>query len=130
MFQRIQLLGNLGRDPEMRYTQDGTPVATFSMATSERWKDANGEQQERTTWWKVTAWRRQAETAHKYLVKGSKVLVEGTMIVGDDGGPKVWTDREGKARASLEIKANVIKFLDSKSSGPRDEDIPAEADEF
>jgi single-strand DNA-binding protein len=130
MFQRVQLIGRLGGDPILKYAQDGTPVTSFSMATSEKWAGKDGEQKERTTWWKVTVWRRQAETANQYLNKGSKVLVEGTMIVDENGGPKIWTDREGKPRSSYEIKANIVKFLDSRgsSNAPRDEDIPPESE--
>lgn len=130
MFQQVTLVGNLGRDPEMRYTQSGTPVTSFSMATNEKWTGTDGENKERTTWWKVTAWKRQAESANKYLSKGSKVLVIGTMVVDDSGGPKIWSDREGNPRASLEINARTIQFLDSRSAGPSDDDVPEEADIF
>jgi single-strand DNA-binding protein len=70
MYQRLVLVGRLGRDPEMRYTPDGTPVTSFSVATDRRWTDASGQQQERTVWFRVTAWRRLAETCNQYLRKG------------------------------------------------------------
>lgn len=129
MFQRVQIIGNLGKDPEMRFTQAGVPVTSFSVATNETWQQ-DGEQQERVTWWKVTAWQRMAETANQYLKKGSQVLIEGQIVVDENGGPKIWTDRDGNPRASLEINARTIKFLGGRgeSSGPRDEEVPPEAD--
>ena len=129
MFQQITLIGNLGRDPELRYAQDGTPVTNFSMATNEKWTGQDGQQQERTIWWKVTAWRRLAEVANEYLAKGSQVMVQGTMVIDQEtGGPRIWEDRNGNARCTLELNANTLKLLGSRSSGsPRDEDVPPEA---
>lgn len=111
MYQQITLIGNLGRDPEMRYTPTGTPVTNFTMAVSRSWVDQNGERQEKTTWFRVTAWRKLAETASQYLVKGSKVLV-----VGEIEDPNTYTDKEGTARASLEVTANTIRFLSPRNA--------------
>ncbi|HVF86498.1 MAG TPA: single-stranded DNA-binding protein [Pyrinomonadaceae bacterium] len=106
-FNKITIVGNLGRDPEMRYTPQGTPVCTFSIATNERRKDRAGELQDITTWFRVTAWGKQAETASKYLTKGRRVYVEGRLHVEE------WTDKEGKPRHTLEVNASDLQFIDS-----------------
>ena len=104
-FNKIILVGNLGRDPELRYTAQGTPVCSFSMATNERRKDRNGEMQDHTTWFKVTLWNRQAETASQYLQKGRPVYIEGRLRVEE------WTDRDGKPRHTLEVHATDMQFI-------------------
>jgi single-strand DNA-binding protein len=106
-FNKIVVMGNLGRDPEMRYTPQGTAVCSFTMATNERRKDKSGEQQDVTTWFKVTVWGKQAETVSKYLTKGRRVYVEGRLHVEE------WTDREGKSRHTLEVNASDVQFIDS-----------------
>ena len=106
MYQRIILIGHLGRDPEMRYTPDGTPVTSFTVATNRRWTDANGQQQEWTVWFRVTAWRRLAETCGQYLSKGRLVLVEGELTE-----PRPFQGRDGQWRASLDVTARTVKFL-------------------
>jgi single-strand DNA-binding protein len=114
MYQRLVLVGNLGRDPEMRYTPQGTPVTTFPVATSRKYTTADGQQKEETVWFRVQVWGKQGETVNQYLAKGRKVLVEGTLIPDENGGPRVWTGQDGKARASFEIRAQTVRFLDSK----------------
>ncbi len=109
MFQQIILVGNLGRDPEMRYTPSGVPVTDFSMAVSRRWTGQDGQQQEKTVWFKVTAWRKTAELASQYLTKGRQV-----MVIGEVEEPEVWQDREGNNRASLKVTARSIQFLGSR----------------
>jgi single-strand DNA-binding protein len=104
-FNKIILVGNLGRDPELRYTPQGTPVCSFSMATNERRKDKSGEMQDLTTWFKVTLWNRQAETAAQYLQKGRPVYIEGRLRVEE------YTDRDGKQRHSLEVNATDMQFI-------------------
>lgn len=106
MYQKVIIIGRLGRDPEMRYTPDGTPVTSFSVATSRRWTDASGQSQERTVWFRVTAWRRLAEICNQYLSKGRQVFVEGTV-----SEPKPYQGRDGEWRASLEITARNVQFL-------------------
>jgi single-strand DNA-binding protein len=106
MFQQITLVGNLGRDPEMRYTPSGVPVASFSVATSKRYQSQDGQWQEKTIWFRVTAWRKTAETVSQYLTKGSKVL-----IIGELEEPRPWTDKEGNTQVSLEVTAQTIRFL-------------------
>lgn len=114
-FNKIIVIGNLGRDPEMRYTPQGTAVCSFSVASNERRKDRQGLQQDVTTWFRVTVWGKQAETASKYLSKGRSVYVEGRLHAGE------WTDKDGKPRYTLEINATDVRFLDS---GAEREGIP------
>ncbi|MBC7251197.1 MAG: single-stranded DNA-binding protein [Anaerolineae bacterium] len=115
MYHRVIIVGYLGRDPEMRYTPDGTPVTNFSVATSRRWTNQDGSQGEETVWWRVTAWRKLAEICNQYLTKGRPVLVEGVMRPDPDtGGPRVWTGNDGVARASYEVTARTVKFLPSR----------------
>ena len=111
-FNRIILVGNLGRDPELRYTPQGTPVCSFSMATNERRKDKTGEMQDQTTWFRVTLWGRQAETASQYLSKGRPVYIEGRLRVEE------WTDRDGKPRHTLEVHATDMQFIGGKAEEP------------
>lgn len=106
MYQRVSIIGRLGHDPEMRYAPDGTPATSFSVATDRRWTDASGQQQERTVWFRVTAWRRLAETCNQYLAKGRLVYVEGELAE-----PKPYQGRDGEWRASLNVTAREVKFL-------------------
>jgi len=105
MYQKTVVVGHLGNDPEMRYTPSGVPVTSFSLASTRRWTNQNGEQQEKTTWYRVSVWRKQAETVAEYLKKGRLVLVEGEVEA------RAYTDRDGNPRASLELTANNIRFL-------------------
>lgn len=104
-FNKIILVGNLGRDPELRYTPQGTPVCSFTVATNEKRKDKSGETQDVTTWFRVTLWGRQAETASQYLTKGRPVYVEGRIRLEE------WTDRDGKPRYTLEVHATDMQFI-------------------
>ena len=104
------LIGNLGQDPEVRYTQNNTAVATLNIATSERYKDSNGEYQENTEWHRVVAWGRTAEICQQYLTKGSKVYIEGPIQT------RQWEDKEGQKKYTTEIKALRMVMLDSKGS--------------
>lgn len=116
MYQKIIIVGNLGGDPEMRYMPDGTAVTNFSVATSRRWSDSrSGDSREETTWFRVSVWRKQAETVNQYLSKGSKVLVEGRIKPDPQtGGPRLFTRGDGTAGASFEITADTVKFLSSR----------------
>ena len=109
MFQQITLVGNLGRDPEMRYTPSGVPVTSFSVATSRRYQGQDGQWQEKTIWFRATAWRKTAETVSQYLTKGSKVL-----IIGELEEPRPWTDKDGNTQVSLEVTVQTIKFLSAR----------------
>lgn len=109
MYQQVMLIGNLGGAPEMRYTPSGVSVASFRLAVNKRWTDNEGKPQEKTTWFNITTWRGQAEIVSRYLSKGSKVLVIGEV---DEARP--WVDRDGNQRASVEITANEVRFLDGR----------------
>jgi single-strand DNA-binding protein len=104
-FNKIIIVGNLGRDPELRYTPQGNAVCNFSVATNEKKRDKAGELQDITTWFRITLWGKQAENASKYLTKGSPVYVEGRLRVEE------WTDREGGQRYTLEVQATDMQFI-------------------
>jgi len=108
---KAMIIGNLGQDPEVRYTQQNTAVATLNIATNERFKDSNGELQERTEWHRVVAWGRLAETCQSYLKKGSKVYIEGPIQT------RSWEDKDGQKRYTTEIKASSMVMLDSRGEG-------------
>ncbi len=111
MLNKVMLIGNLGRDPEMRYTQNGTPVATLSVATSRKFKSQDGQLQEQTEWHKVVAWQRLAELCNEYLAKGSKVYVEGRLQT------RKWQDNNGNDRYTTEIVAQDVQFLSPRPAG-------------
>ncbi len=102
---KVMLIGRLGRDPEVKYTQSGTPVTTFSLATDERWNDKSGEKQERTEWHNVVCWSKLAELAGKYLAKGREVYVEGRLQT------RKWEDNQGNERRAVEIIATNLTFI-------------------
>ncbi len=128
MYHKVIIVGYLGRDPEMRYTQDGTPVTSFSVATSRKYNRADGTQVDETVWFRVTAWRRLAEICNEYLKKGRPVLVEGRLNANEFGSPRIWKTSAGEARASFEITAQTVKFLGGGSgegaAGPGLSDTP------
>ena len=115
MFQRLLIAGNLGRDPEMRYTPNGTAVTNLNVATNRRWTDrTTGQPQEETTWFRVSVWGRQAETANQYLARGRQVLIEGHLRPDPHtGGPKLFTRQDGSVGASFELVADRVQFLGS-----------------
>jgi len=116
MFHRVIIVGNLGRDPELRYTPNGTPVTNFSVATNRTYTNSNGEQVKETIWFRVSVWGKQAETVNQYLRKGSKVLVEGSLVPDlATGGPRLWTAQDGTVRASYEVRALTVRFLSSRA---------------
>ena len=118
MYHKIIIVGNLGRDPEMRYTPDGTAVTNFSVATSRKWNNADGSQGEETIWIRVTAWRQLAEVCNQYLSKGRPVLIEGRLNPDrETGGPRVYTRNDGTPGASYEVRALTVKFLPSRGEG-------------
>ena len=108
---KVILVGNLGKDPELRYTNGGTAVTNFSLATSENFTDRSGQKQERTEWHRIVAWGKTAEFCGEYLTKGRKIYLEGKIQTRE------WTDKEGVKKYSTEIVANDIQFLDSKGEG-------------
>jgi single-strand DNA-binding protein len=117
MFQRMTLVGNLGKDPEMRYTPNGTPVTMFSAAVNRKYTGSDGQTKEETLWFRISVWGKQAETCNQYLHKGQMVLVEGSLTGDETGGPRVWTGKDGKPHASFEVRAQTVRFLSRKDSG-------------
>ena len=107
---KVILVGNLGKDPELRHTPQGQAVANFPLATSESWSDKNGQKQERTEWHKVVVWGKPAENVAKYLSKGRKAYVEGRLQT------RAWDDKDGQKRYTTEIVATTVQFLDTQSS--------------
>lgn len=110
MYQQLTIVGRLGKDPEMRYTQAGTPVTSFSVATDRVWTNDQGQKQTETTWFSVSAWNKQAEACAQYLTKGSMVLVTGTVKA------RGYTTRDGEIAANMEVKADTVRFLTTKES--------------
>jgi single-strand DNA-binding protein len=136
MYHKVVVIGNLGSDPEMRYTPSGTAVTSFNVATSTRisktrngeavscpdgWKESfGGKHWELTTWWRVTAWRQLAETCNNFLHKGSQVYVEGEVrgtAVDGNQNPRVWTGSDGVPRASFELTARTVRFIGGRAGG-------------
>ncbi|MEE3121262.1 MAG: single-stranded DNA-binding protein [SAR324 cluster bacterium] len=108
---KVMLIGNLGKDPEIRYTQAGSAVANFPLATTDRWTDRQGQRQERTEWHDIVAFDRLADLAQSYLKKGKSVYVEGRLQT------RSWEDQQGQKRYRTEVVANSMQFLEPRSSG-------------
>lgn len=113
MLNKVMIIGRLGRDPELRYTQSGSPVASLNVATDESYTDRDGNKVERTEWHRVSVFQRQAENCANYLAKGSLVYVEGSLQT------RKWQDQQGQDRYTTEIKAQRVQFLDRKGDAPR-----------
>lgn len=131
-YQKITLVGHLGKDPSMRYTPAGVAVTSFSMATDRKYKNSSGEQVKETCWFRVSVWGKQGEACHEYLSKGSLVVVDGQLSCDPaTGGPRVWADKSGSARASYEINASHVSF--ESAGGPMatsEGDVQAHQEEF
>jgi single-strand DNA-binding protein len=118
MYQKIVIIGRLGRDPEMRFTPAGQAVTSFSVATDYAHNDASGKSIKETVWFRVSAWGKLAETCNNFLTKGKLVLVEGRLTAdAKTGGPRIWTSQDGTPKASYEISAQTVKFLSAKTEG-------------
>jgi single-strand DNA-binding protein len=115
MLNKVMIIGNLGADPEMRYTANGSAVTTFNVATSRRFTDSSGERREETEWFRVVTWNRLAETCAQYLVKGRQVYVEGRLQT------RSWEGQDGQKRYTTELIAEDVRFL----GGGRQEGAPA-----
>lgn len=126
MYQKIQIIGRLGRDPEMKYSPSGQAVTSFSVATDNQYTDKDGKKVKETTWFRVQVWGKMAEHCNTYLAKGSLVMVEGRMV-GDKttGAPKVYQKQDGSYAATFEINAQNVKFLSTKEKAEQ----PAQVDE-
>ena len=113
MYAKVQLLGRLGSDPEMRFTENGNPVTSFRMATDERYTK-DGEKRVNTTWWKITTWNKRAEVCNQYLSKGQLVFVTGTPKLSE------WMANDGAVRFSLEVNDDVVQFCEKKKQETRE----------
>jgi len=124
-FNKTTIVGRVGRDPEMRYTPSGKAVTNFSVATSRKWKDANGEKHEETTWFKITTWDKAAETHNQWVKKGDLIMVEGALSCDPaTGGPKVFKRQDGSAGATFELDHCQVTYLPNKRDG--DGVVPAD----
>ena len=132
MYQQIIIVGNLGKDPEMRYTPSGTPVTSLSVATNRKYTGSDGQVVKETTWFRVSVFGKMAETCAQYLKKGSAVLVEGRLTPDkNSGGPRTYQRQDGTLGATYEVFANNVRFLSSRGDGssgpaptPSEEDVP------
>jgi single-strand DNA-binding protein len=117
---KVILIGNLGRDPELRYTQGGQAVANFTLATTENWTSKGGEREERTEWHRIVAWGRTAELCAQYLAKGRTVYIEGRLQTRE------WENKEGQKQRTTEVNALTVQFLGGpRAAGPAGQTRPA-----
>jgi single-strand DNA-binding protein len=129
MYQTIILIGNLGKDPEKRFTPGGHPVTTMSVATNRRYRDSSGQVVKETTWFRVTVWGKQAEPCFNNLRKGSKVFVEGRLTPDPKtGGPFLWK-KDGQIHASYEVTASTVRFLSGRDAHGWNDTTNEEANE-
>jgi single-strand DNA-binding protein len=119
-FHTIIIVGNLGRDPEMRYTPSGQAVTNLSVAVDESYTNNNGERIKKTAWFKVATWGKQAENCNQYLKKGRKVLVEGRVVADEKGNPRAFMRNDGTPGATFEVNANIVRFLSSRGDDEGD----------
>jgi single-strand DNA-binding protein len=128
MFHKVILVGNLGKDPEMRYTPGGQPVTSFSVASNRRYTDSGGQQVEETIWFRISVWGKQAEACKQYLAKGRQVLVEGRLVCDrQTGGPRTYKRQNGETGASFEINAETVRFLGQRQDSGTAESEPGAA---
>jgi len=121
---RVMLIGNVGTDPEMRFTPSGNPVTSFRVATSRVYTTSEGERRQETEWFTVVAWKKQAESCNQFLTKGQRVYVEGSLRT------RSWEGRDGQKRVTAEVIANRVLFLDRQAVAPLPgEEAPVEAGE-
>ncbi len=130
MFHTIIIIGNLGKDPEMRFSPNGQAVTNFSLASNRTYKGNDGQQVKETIWFRVTVWGNQAEACNQYLKKGSKVLVEGRLIPDSDkGSPRVYQRKDGTWGSQFEVNAQTVRFLSSVGEvGEQSEEIDDSGD--
>ena len=118
MYHTIIIVGNLGKDPEMRYLPSGQAVTSFNVATNRQYTGSDGQPVKETIWFRVSVWGKQAESSNQYLKKGSKVLVEGRLTPDPaTGGPRLWTRQDGTPASSFEVNAATVRFLSSRGEG-------------
>ncbi|MCK5054631.1 MAG: single-stranded DNA-binding protein [Anaerolineales bacterium] len=131
MFHKLILVGNLGRDPEMRYTPSGQAVTNLSVASNRQYTRSDGETVKETIWFRVSVWGKSAEACNEYLRKGRPVLVEGRLNPDESGNPRMWSGNDGQSRASFEVTAETVKFLGGRDDAAFEatEGVPAAAPE-
>ena len=117
---KVMIIGNLGKEPELRYTPSGRPVTTFSVAVSRTWKGTNGEHRSETEWFKIVAWGKLAEICKEYLNKGQQVYIEGRLQT------RRWEDKEGQQRTTVEVVANEMTMLGDRRDKGQDDSAPIE----
>ena len=122
MLNKVQLIGRLGKDPEVKYTPDGTMITKFNIATDESWKDRNGERVQKTEWHRIVVWGKLAEICSKYLVKGKLVFVDGKLQT------QTWDDKDGNKRSMTQIVAREMKMLDGNKGQASDDGRGPEGD--
>ena len=127
MYHTIIVVGNVGKDAEMRYTPSGQAVASFSVATNRSYTKSDGSQEKETVWFRISAWGKQAEVCNQFVKKGMKVLVEGRLTADQGtGGPRIWTGDDGSPRASFEVTAGTVRFLSSRGETEQSDGLPPE----
>lgn len=115
MYAQLIIVGNVGQEPEMRYTPNGTPVCNFSVAVNRTWRNAAGEQQQKVTWYRIQAWQRQAEVCSEHVKRGDRLF-----IISDTIDVVTWNSRDGKAQGNIQLVPRVIRFLTPKAEHPDD----------
>lgn len=129
MWHTIIIAGNVGRDPEMRYTPSGQAVTSFSVGTDASYTGSDGQRVKKTVWFRVSAWGKLAETCTQYLHKGSKVLIEGRLNGDEKGNPRTFQRQDGTTSASFEVTANTVRFLSPRGEAEGGEPVGGEAGE-
>lgn len=129
MWHQVLIVGNVGKDPEIRYTPSGQVVTSFSVATNRQYTTGGGEQVKETIWFRVTTWGKQAEACNQYVKKGMKVLVEGRLTPDKStGNPRIWQKPDGSSGTSFEVNAGTVRFLSSSVDG-ESQPVPVSDDE-
>lgn len=127
MYHTMIIVGNVGKDPEMRYTPSGQAVTSFSVATNRKYAAGNGEQVSETIWFRISTWGKTAEICNQYVKKGSKVLIEGRLTPDKTtGGPRIYSRQDGTAGASFEVTATTVRFLGGNSDNDAGGNVPHE----
>ena len=131
MYHTLIIVGNVGKEPELRYTPSGQAVTSFSVATNRSYTTGSGEHVKETIWFRVATWGKLAEVCNQYVKKGSKVLIEGRLTPDKTtGNPRIWTNASGAAQASFEVNASTVRFLSSVQAGDETPaDMPQNEDE-
>lgn len=131
MYHTIILVGNLGRDPEMRYTPSGQAVTSLNVATTRTYKGDDGKPVKETCWFRVSVWGKQAESCNQYLKTGSRVLVEGRLTPDKEtGGPRIFTRQDGTSGSSYEISAITVRFLTPRGEDTQNSENPDDESEI